>query len=194
MPQALKPLFGLVISLLAVGFVVAQPQKDAPDPNLVAALSNAMAAETGFMDRFDAQVWMIDMSARIARYVPDEDERLRFLQLVHRESTRSGLDPQLVLSVIHVESLFDRFALSHAGARGIMQVMPFWKNEIGRPDDNLFDLETNLRYGTTILAHYLDRERGDQVGGLGRYNGSYGQTWYPERVFKTYRSRYTVQR
>ncbi|TGG93931.1 lytic transglycosylase domain-containing protein [Natronospirillum operosum] len=165
-----------------------------PEPGLIDALSDAVAEESGFEDRFDAQVWMVDMSARIDRFITNEQERLEFLRLVHRESRRADVDPQLVLAVIHVESLFDRFALSHAGARGIMQVMPFWKNEIGRPDDNLFDLETNLRYGTTILAYYLDMENGDEVGGLARYNGSYGQTWYPERVFNAYQARYSLSR
>ncbi len=168
--------------------------QQAPEQGLIEALSDAVAEESGFEDRFDAQVWMVDMSARIERFITDEQERTEFLRLVHREARRADLDPQLVLAVIHVESLFDRFALSHAGARGIMQVMPFWKNEIGRPEDNLFDLETNLRYGTTILAYYLDMENGDEVGGLARYNGSYGRTWYPERVFNAYQARYTLNR
>lgn len=176
--------------MLVPATATAQAEPDNPDPSLLEALSDAMATEDGFTDRFDAQVWLVDMSGRLAPFMPDEDERHHFLRLLHREATRAGVDPQLVLALIHVESLFDRFALSHAGARGIMQVMPFWKNEIGREDDNLFDLETNLRYGTTILAHYLDMEDGDEVGGLGRYNGSYGQTWYPERVFNAYQSRW----
>ncbi|MCH8551164.1 MAG: transglycosylase SLT domain-containing protein [Natronospirillum sp.] len=187
--------------LLAALCVLAAPllaqsatTQERPEEGLLDALSDAMAEESGFEDRFDAQVWMVDMSARIERFMPDERERMEFLRLMHREARRADLDPQLVLAVIHVESLFDRFALSHAGARGIMQVMPFWKNEIGRPDDNLFDLETNLRYGTTILAYYLDMENGDEVGGLGRYNGSYGQTWYPERVFNAYQARYMLNR
>ncbi len=167
---------------------------EAADPELLSALSDAMTEDGGFADRFDAEVWVVDMSGRLERYMPDEAKRQEFLRLMHRESHRAGVDPQLVLAVIHVESLFDRFALSHAGARGIMQVMPFWKNEIGRADDNLFDLETNLRYGTTILAHYLDIENGDEVGGLARYNGSYGQTWYPERVFNAYQSHWQLTR
>lgn len=146
------------------------------------------------MDRFDAQVWLVDMSGRLARRMPDEQERLEFLRLVHRESSRTGLNPELVLALIQVESNFDRYALSWAGARGYMQVMPFWTNEIGRPDDNLFDMETNLRYGTTILAHYLERERGDLTPALARYNGSYGQTWYSERVFNAWQSRWLFKR
>jgi soluble lytic murein transglycosylase-like protein len=92
-----------------------------------------------------------------------------------------------------VESNFDRFAISSAGARGLMQVMPFWLDEIGRPDDDLFDIETNLRFGCTILRHYLDRERGDRVRALARYNGSLGQTWYPQRVFTALSQRWFQQ-
>lgn len=164
------------------------------DQSLVASLSHAVAEESGFSDRFDAQVWLVDMSGRLARRMPDEQKRLEFLRVVHREATRANLNPELVLAVIQVESNFERFALSHAGARGYMQVMPFWTNEIGRPDDNLFDMETNLRYGTTILAHYLERERGNLTPALARYNGSYGQTWYAERVFNAWQSRWLLER
>lgn len=152
------------------------------DPELRALLMEAVSQADSFSDAFDAQVWLLDMSTRMRRYVPDEAERLRFLRLVHREATRAGLKPDLVLAVIHVESLFDRFALSRAGAQGIMQVMPFWKNELGRPDDNLIDLATNLRYGCTILKYYLDLEKGDLRRALARYNGSLGSHRYPDKV------------
>ena len=108
--------------------------------------------------------------------------RLDFLRLVHQEARRADLQPELVLSVIQIESAFDRFALSYVGAQGYMQVMPFWKNEIGRPEDNLMDTATNLRYGCTILRHYLDREKGNISKALARYNGSYGKIKYPEKV------------
>ncbi|WLD57301.1 lytic transglycosylase domain-containing protein [Salinispirillum sp. LH 10-3-1] len=181
--------------LCMISFVAASASANQDiDQSLVASLSHAVAAESGFTDRFDAQVWLVDMSGRLERRMPDEEERLEFLRLVHRESTRAGLNPELVLALIQVESNFDRFALSWAGARGYMQVMPFWTNEIGRPDDNLFDMETNLRYGTTILAHYLERERGNLTPALARYNGSYGQTWYPERVFNAWQSRWLLER
>ena len=112
----------------------------------------------------------------------DEQVRLDFLRLVHQEAKRADLQPELVLAVIQVESAFDRFALSYVGAQGYMQVMPFWKNEIGRPEDNLMDTATNLRYGCTILRHYIDREKGNVSNALARYNGSYGKIKYPEKV------------
>jgi soluble lytic murein transglycosylase-like protein len=109
--------------------------------------------------------------------------------MIHAEATRANLEPGLVLALIQVESAFDNFAISYAGARGMMQIMPFWKQEIGREDDNLMDIATNLRYGTTILAHYIDIEKGSIIKGLSRYNGSRGQTWYPKRVL-TYWNKY----
>ena len=104
------------------------------------------------------------------------------LQSRHYEATRAGLDPQLVLGLMQVESGFRKYAVSSAGARGYMQVMPFWVKLIGRPDDNLFDLRTSLRYGCTILRHYLDIEKGDLYRALGRYNGSLGRPEYPNMV------------
>lgn len=169
----------------------AQPIAPDPDPELRAALSEAVAASDSFGDRFDAEVWLLDMSGRLQRFMPDDAERLEFLRLVHAESRRANLSPELVLSLIEVESLFDRFAISSAGALGFMQVMPFWLKELGRPDDNLFNPQTNLRYGCTILRHYLDRERDDLIPALARYNGSYGKTWYSERVLKAFDRRWT---
>ena len=135
-----------------------------------------------FPDHFDAQVWLTDMSTRLERQVKSPQERIQILQRVHFEATRSELPPELVLAVIDVESNFDRFAISVAGARGLMQIMPFWLNEIGRPDDNLMQIETNLRFGCTILKYYMDMEKGDMIRALGRYNGSLGQRKYPNKV------------
>jgi soluble lytic murein transglycosylase-like protein len=104
------------------------------------------------------------------------------LRSVHYEAKRAGLDPQLVLGLMQVESSFRKYAVSSAGARGYMQVMPFWVKLIGRQDDSLFDLRTNLRYGCTILRHYLDIEKGDLYRALGRYNGSLGKPEYPNMV------------
>jgi soluble lytic murein transglycosylase-like protein len=163
------------------------------DPELRALLKQA-AAETGsFTDRFDAEVWLMDMSQRLAKKVPDAKFRVELLKSVHREATRTGLKPELVLAVIEVESNFDRFAISRAGARGLMQVMPFWLKEIGRPGDSLIDLHTNLRYGCTILKYYLDKERGNLRAALARYNGSQGQGWYPARVNLAYQKRWFPQ-
>jgi hypothetical protein len=154
------------------------------DPELKKKLLTAVKQDYGFRDQFDAEVWLTDMSARLRRYISDEEIRLHLLANVHREAKASGLNPQLVLAVIHVESGFDRFALSYVGAQGYMQIMPFWKNEIGRPDDNLMSTLTNLRYGCTILKHYIDKEKGNLQRGLARYNGSLGRTKYPNKVFK----------
>ena len=152
------------------------------DPELRAALKQNVNESSSFEDRFDAEVWLVDMSGRMSRYIKDPNQRLQFLRKVHSEATKAGVEPELVLSVIHIESRFDRFAISRVGAQGLMQVMPFWKNEIGRPTDNLTNVDTNLRYGCTILKHYIDREKGDLIRALARYNGSLGKTWYPEKV------------
>ena len=122
------------------------------------------------------------MSRRLERQVKDPQERIKLLTRIHSEATRADLSPELVLSVIEVESNFDRYAVSVAGALGLMQIMPFWLDEIGRPDDNLLHVDTNLRYGCTILRFYLDKEDGDLRRALGRYNGSLGKRKYPNKV------------
>ncbi|MFT5390344.1 MAG: soluble lytic murein transglycosylase-like protein [Gammaproteobacteria bacterium] len=162
-----------------------------PDPELRNLLEKAVLNASSFDDRFDAQVWLLDMSTRLTSLVPEPSLRLQILRAVHREATSAGLEPELVLAVITIESRFDRFALSEAGARGLMQIMPFWLQEIGRPNDNLFIIDTNLAFGCTILRRYLDIERGNLSRALARYNGSLGKTWYPSLVMKAYRQRWT---
>ena len=135
-----------------------------------------------YANRNDVAPWIAEMSARLAARVPDAAERRDLLATVHYEAIRAGLDPQLVLGVIHHESGFKKYAVSVADARGYMQVMPFWTRLIGSPEHNLFHLRTNLRYGCVILRHYLDRERGDLFLTLGRYNGSLGRSEYPTAV------------
>jgi soluble lytic murein transglycosylase-like protein len=152
------------------------------DPELRDALRAAANDAPSFTDRFDAEVWLTDMSARLERQMPNPEERIALLRLVHMEASRVALPPNLILAVIDVESNFDRFAISVAGARGLMQIMPFWKDEIGRPGDNLMHTNTNLRYGCTILKHYYDKEKGDLRRALGRYNGSLGKRKYPNKV------------
>ncbi len=152
-----------------------------------ASLIAAIKSSDSFVDRFDAEVWLTDMSSRLQSRVEDPQERLRILKQIHYEARRSGLEPELVLALVNVESNFDRFAISSAGARGLMQIMPFWLEELGRPDDNLFDINTNLRFGCTILNIYLERENGDMRRALARYNGSVGQNWYPQRIYKALR-------
>lgn len=152
------------------------------DDELREQLKRAIADADSFEDRYDAEVWLTAMSHKLKRYVKDHEERLTILRLVHREAKRANLEPELVLAVIQIESAFNPYAVSVVGAQGMMQVMPFWKNEIGRPDDNLINLETNLRYGCTILRHYIDKEKGNIAPGLARYNGSYGRDKYPRKV------------
>src|SRR5690606_879289 len=173
-------LMAAFLSLLLLSPCLAAQQE--PDPELREALRRTVNESSSFVDRFDAEVWLVDMSARLQRHIPNTEQRLHILKLIHLEATRAGLLPELVIAVIHVESAFDPHALSSAGAQGLMQVMPFWKKEIGRPEDSLHDIATNLRYGCTILKHYLDREKGNVIPALARYNGSYGQFWYPARV------------
>ena len=130
----------------------------------------------------DAQTWLDEMSRRLEKRIPDRETRHDFLKSVHYEATRAGLDPQLVLGLIQVESGFKKYAVSSAGARGFMQVMPFWVKLIGTSEHNLFHLRINLRYGCTILRHYLDIEKGNLFRALGRYNGSLGKAEYPNMV------------
>jgi soluble lytic murein transglycosylase-like protein len=156
--------------------------QDAPDPELIALLREAASEIDSFPDLFDAQVWLTDMSTRLERQVRDPLERIEILKRVHYEATRAELPPELVLAVIDVESNFDRYAISVAGARGLMQIMPFWLDEIGRPDDNLMHIDTNLRFGCTILKYYMEMENGDLIRALGRYNGSLGRRKYPNKV------------
>jgi soluble lytic murein transglycosylase-like protein len=169
----------LLTACLAVGSAMAD---SAPDPELREALRAAANDTSSFTDRFHAEVWLTDMSGRLARQVKDPDERINILKLVHLEASRADLPPELILAVIETESNFDHYAISVAGAIGLMQIMPFWLEEIGRPDDNLLHIDTNLRYGCTILKFYLDKENGDLRRALGRYNGSLGRRKYPNKV------------
>ena len=181
-PVALLTLCSLAFSAWATDRTV--------DPALLEKLAATMSRSVAAPDRFDAEVWLKVSDARLTRYVKDSRERLDILETVYREAHRQQLDPDLVMAVMHVESHFDRFAISSAGAQGIMQVMPFWRLEIGRPQDNLTDVETNIRYGTVILAHYFDVADGDLVEALARYNGSYGRLKYPEKVVTAWRTRW----
>ena len=126
------------------------------------------------------------MSRRLEKRIPDRQARLELLKTVRYEAQRAGLDPQMVLGLIQVESGFRKYAVSSAGARGLMQVMPFWVKLIGNKDSNLFHLRTNLRFGCTIMRHYLDLEKGDLFRALGRYNGSLGRPEYPDMVRATW--------
>lgn len=154
------------------------------DPKLRLLLTEAINSETSFDDRFHAEVWLVDMSNRLQRFIKDEKTRVTMLKNIHREATRANLKPELVLALIEVESHFDSYAISKAGAQGIMQVMPFWLDEVDRPNDNLIELKTNLRMGCTILRYYMDIEKNDLHKALARYNGSRGSKVYSNKVLK----------
>ena len=181
------PIISTLLLSLTLGTAVAQ---DGPDPELRELLRAAASEADSFPDRFDAQVWLSDMSGRLERQVEDPEERIEILKRVHYEATRADVAPELVLAVIDVESNFDRYAISVAGARGLMQIMPFWLDEIGRPKDNLIHIDTNLRFGCTILKYYLDMENGDLQRALGRYNGSLGGRKYPNKVLDKLRKKW----
>lgn len=178
--------FSLLLLISSKGFT-------SVDPELRSYLKKAINSSSSFADRFDAEVWLVDMSARLARYIKDKSFRVEFLKALHQEATKHNLPPEMVLALIQIESAFKPYAISVVGAQGYMQIMPFWRNEIGRPDDNLMDFKVNLRYGCAILAHYLKREKGNWTRALARYNGSLGKTWYPEKVMNGWQKRWYVQ-
>jgi soluble lytic murein transglycosylase-like protein len=158
-----------------------------------ATLSNAVNERANVdMKDLDTRAWVRGMTRRVAGHFPDEEAAREFLALVRYEAMRAGLDPHLVLALIDVESKFRKYAVSRSGARGFMQVMPFWVKQIGGPADNLFQERINLRYGCTILRHYLDREHGNLANALGRYNGSLGQHDYPNRVLRAWKERWAI--
>lgn len=165
--------------------------REGPDPDLRVILLDAIKGADSFQDRFDAEVWLTDMSHRLEAQVPDPNERLEILRNVHRNAVRAHLEPEFVLAVIDVESNFDRFAISGSSALGLMQVMPFWVPQLGYKDKNdLFKVDTNTLLGCQILRYYLDMERGDFVKGLARYNGSVGRRWYSDRVLERLRTKW----
>jgi soluble lytic murein transglycosylase-like protein len=180
-------LVGVLLAIPASAQRFSNRSPDDIDPELRATLKQAIAESDSFVDRYEAEVWLTDMSTRLSRQVPDDKERLEILRVVHKQATHAGVAPELVLAVIDVESNFDRFAISSAFALGLMQVMPFWLDELDVGDadrdfNQLFDMELNVLLGSQILRYYLDMEDGDLMQGLARYNGSTGQRWYPDRV------------
>jgi soluble lytic murein transglycosylase-like protein len=176
-----------ILALLFASDSFAGTQADTPLSASVRAVlqhsvSDQAAPKLAFATQYDADKWLNEMSPRLEKRLPDKNYRMDFLSTVHYESIRAGLDPQMVLGLIEVESGFKKYAVSSAGARGYMQVMPFWVREIGTTEQDLFHLRINLRYGCTILRHYLDIEKGDLFRALGRYNGSLGRPEYPNMV------------
>ena len=185
----------LIAALLASGPALAGAQKREPiDPTVLETLRANIAdqapATFNFRDPNDAHKWIFEMSNRLQKRIPDRKERTELLMTVQYEATRRGLDPQLVLGLIEVESGFRKYATSSAGARGLMQVMPFWTSEFKRPRDNLYARRLNIRYGCVILRYYLDLEGGDYFRALGRYNGSLGRPEYPNAVNAAWHGRW----
>jgi len=190
----------VLLLLLVSGSTFAGSQIEEPLSNSVKAMmqrsiSDKAAPRLVFATPEEGQAWLNEMSRRLEKRIPNAAYREDVLRTVHYEATRAGLDPQMVLGLIHVESGFKKYAVSSVGARGFMQIMPFWIKSIGDKDHNLFQLRTNLRYGCTILRHYLDIERGDLYRALGRYNGSLGRPQYPNLVLGAWRKHwhYTPQ-
>ena len=188
---------GLIAScLLAVSFQgfagnqVYEPLADSVRQRLSHMVSDRAPAKLYFASAQEGQRWIDEMDKRLAPRIPDRQQRLELLRTVHYEALRARLDPQLVLGLIEVESGFRKYAVSRGGARGYMQVMPFWVSLIGQPGHNLFHLRTNLAYGCAILRHYLDMERGDYYRALGRYNGTLGKPEYPNLVLGAWKGRW----
>jgi len=184
-----------LLSLLLPSLAFAGAQRNEPiDPAVLATLSARIADQSppyfNFKNPEDAHKWVYEMSDRLRKRIPDRKQRVELLKTVQYEATRASLDPQLVLGLIEVESGFRKYATSLAGARGYMQVMPFWTALLKRPRDNLYSLRLNLRYGCAILRYYLDLENGDYYRALGRYNGSLGQAEYPSAVRAAWQGRW----
>lgn len=184
---AAAPLAGLSAPSAFAGAQAEEPLADSVRSALSSSIANNAPPKPTFTDT-EARVaylyWLGEMSARLRKRKGENVTRLEFLETLWYESTRAGLEPALVLGIVQVESAFRKYAISSVGARGYMQVMPFWSRLIG--DGNvgrLFHMQTNLRFGCVIMRHYLDRERGDLFLALGRYNGSRGRAEYPNLVF-----------
>lgn len=192
----IKKIVLLAICLLPLTVFAGSQQEEVLSADVQASLHSAIInpiqPHLVFSSKEKADAWLKDMSARLKKLSPkdpliqDDFMRARLLTTIQYESIRAGLDPQLVLSLITVESRFNKYAISSAGARGIMQVMPFWLKQIGASGQDLLNVQTNIRFGCTILRHYLQIERGDMFMALGRYNGSRGQATYPNLVFSAY--------
>ena len=174
----------------SAGAQIYEPLAVSVQARLSALVSDRAPASMIFRSSEDGQRWLNEMEKRLPRSMPDRKQRLELLRTVHYEALRARLDPQLVLGIIEVESGFRKYAVSTAGARGYMQVMPFWLKLIGQPRHNLFHMRTNVAYGCAILRHYLDVENGDYFRALGRYNGSLGKPEYPSLVLSAWKGRW----
>ena len=179
--------------IVLAGAQIYEPLATEVRAGLQASVADRPAPQHAFKNSEAAVDWLTEMSQRLQSRMPGFESRVEFLRTVHFEAIRAKLDPQLVLSVIQVESNFRKYAVSRSGARGYMQVMPFWVGLIGRPGDNLFSLRNNLRYGCVILKYYLDAEKGNLHRALARYNGSLGKSDYSNMVIGAWRSTWHYQ-
>lgn len=193
-----KPRLALLALILALASAPAlagrqmyEPMSASVRAKLSKAVADSAVERAAFADDPAVRSWLNEMSRRLTRFIPNPEFRRDFLYTLHYEATRAGVDPELMLGIIEVESGFKKYAVSSAGARGLTQVMPFWLEVIGTPEQNLFHLRTNLRYGATILRHYIDIERGNLFRALGRYNGSLGRAEYPNLVYAAWRNHWT---
>ena len=194
-PCSLLLVFGMLYACAAqAGGQIYTPLSASVHAALQRSVSDHAAPKLAFATQYEADFWLNEMSRRLQNKLPDAKYRLDFLKTVHYEATRAGLDPELVLGLIEVESSFKKYAVSKVGARGYMQVMPFWVNEIGTKEQDLFHLRVNLRYGCTILRHYLDMEKGDLFRALGRYNGTLGKPGYPNLVRAAWHNHWALPR
>lgn len=192
----MKRLKSLIIVLLTLSYVkvfAGNQLREQLSPEVQAGLHssiiNPIKPHLVFPNKELADLWLNTMSARLKKWVPDDFLRNRYLTIIQYESTRAGLDPQLVLSVITIEGRFNKYAIGTASERGMMQVMPFWVDQIGNNAQDLFDVQTNIRYGCTILRYYLQKEHGDITRALARYNGALklpNYAGYPNKVFLAY--------
>jgi len=188
-PSSITALSLLVLAALPWAAVRADRQMD---PELRGVIAAAIEPTRCFDDKYERAVWFATMEPRLLRYVENDKDRETILHAVHCEAKRVNIPPELVLAVMDVESRFDRYAVSSAGAVGLMQVMPFWPRELGMTNDQLVRIADNVRMGTTILGFYLRKERGDYQRALQRYNGSLGRPKYSDLVIDRLATRWTI--
>ncbi len=191
--KALIATSALLVALSAhAGGQIYEPMSASVRAALGKAVADTPLTHVRFLDNPHGQAWLAEMSQRLSKRMPDPEQRVDFLNTVYYEAIRAGLDPGLVLGLIEVESGFKKYAISSVSARGYMQVMPFWVKTIGTPNQDLFHLRTNLRYGCNILRLYLvDIEKGNLYRALGRYNGSLGKPEYPAMVLSAWKKHWT---
>jgi soluble lytic murein transglycosylase-like protein len=183
-----------LLACLALALLAHEAHADRQmDPELRGVVAAVIEPTRCFDDKYERAVWFAMMEPRLARYVADPGEREQILHSVHCEARRVDIPPELVLAVMDVESRFDRYAVSSAGAIGLMQVMPFWPRELGMTNDQLVRIADNVRMGTTILGYYLRKERGNYQRALQRYNGSLGRPTYSDTVIDRFVSRWRIE-